>query len=233
MGRAKKTAPPRFPAFRDTFVELMGDMTIKEFAEKLGMSRATVGFYCNGDRIPDALGIKAIAEKCGVSADWLLGLSDVQCTDGELKQVCNYTGLSENAIHVLRFYDSLAEPQNANVVINLIEELLKNKWELWRFRKAAMQAALLNVQVEKSLPSRPKSEDEYKLADERKWKKIFDEVSKKSGEAGWDATIPARDASIFYQDFAVKKITDITKCVIYRYMDEVKKLWNDDSVETK
>ena len=73
MSRAKKAAPPRFPAFRDAFVELMGDMTIKDFAEKLGMSRATVGFYCNGDRIPDALGIKTIAEKCGVSARWPVG----------------------------------------------------------------------------------------------------------------------------------------------------------------
>lgn len=52
-------------------------MSNKEFAELLGMSRQTVGFYLNGDRIPDALGILRIAEKCNVSADWLLGLSDI------------------------------------------------------------------------------------------------------------------------------------------------------------
>lgn len=98
MGRAKKTAPARFPAFQAAFVELMGDMTIQEFADKLGMSRATVGFYSAGQRIPDALGIKTIAEKCGVSADWLLGLSSNKTTDADLKGVCTYTGLSENAI---------------------------------------------------------------------------------------------------------------------------------------
>lgn len=76
MNRAKKAEPARFPEFQAAFVELMGDMTIKEFADKLGMSRATVGFYTAGQRIPDALGVRAIAEKCGVSADWLLGLSD-------------------------------------------------------------------------------------------------------------------------------------------------------------
>ena len=103
MNRAKKTEPARFPEFQAAFVELMGDMTIKEFADKLGMSRATVGFYSAGQRIPDAWGIKIIAEKCGVSADWLLGLSRVQSRDGELKQVCNYTGLSEDAIKNICF----------------------------------------------------------------------------------------------------------------------------------
>lgn len=76
MSRAKKAVPSRFPEFQGAFVELMGDMTIQEFADKLGMSRATVGFYSAGQRIPDALGIRTIAEKCGVSADWLLGLTE-------------------------------------------------------------------------------------------------------------------------------------------------------------
>lgn len=75
MGRAKKEEAPRFPEFRAAFLELMGDMTLQEFADKLGMSRATVGFYTAGKRIPDALGVKTIAEKCNVSADWLLGLT--------------------------------------------------------------------------------------------------------------------------------------------------------------
>lgn len=66
----------RFPIFRERFRELQGDMSNTEFAEFLGISRQTVGFYCNGERIPDALGVRAIAEKCNVSADWLLGLSN-------------------------------------------------------------------------------------------------------------------------------------------------------------
>ena len=48
MNRAKKDAPPRFPEFREAFLELMGDMTLEQFAKKLGMSRATVGFYAAG-----------------------------------------------------------------------------------------------------------------------------------------------------------------------------------------
>ena len=107
MDREKKKTPVRFPAFQEAFVELMGDMTIQEFADKLGMSRATVGFYSAGKRIPDAWGIKTIAEKCGVSADWLLGLSDTKTTDGELKQVCNYTGLSEDTVTLLHIYPNM------------------------------------------------------------------------------------------------------------------------------
>lgn len=75
MVRAKKEEAPRFPEFRRAFLELMGDMTLQEFADKLGMSRATVGFYAAGKRIPDALGIKQIAESCNVSTDYLLGLT--------------------------------------------------------------------------------------------------------------------------------------------------------------
>lgn len=101
MGRSKRTAPPRFPEFQDAFVELMGNMTIQEFADKIGMSRATVGFYSTGQRIPDALGVKVIAEKCGVSADWLLGLSLEKELNGKLSQVCNYVGLSKDAVNTL------------------------------------------------------------------------------------------------------------------------------------
>lgn len=102
MSRAKKDFPVRFPEFQTAFNELMGDMTIKEFAEKLNMSRATVGFYSAGQRIPDALGIKAISEKCGVSADWLLGISGgVKTSNTDVKTVVKYTGLSEKSVNIL------------------------------------------------------------------------------------------------------------------------------------
>lgn len=67
---------PKMPIFRDRLDELRGDMSYSEFAEKLGISRATMGFYLAGDRVPNAVDLKRIAEKCEVPTDWLLGLSD-------------------------------------------------------------------------------------------------------------------------------------------------------------
>ena len=103
MRRAKKEEEaPRFPEFHAAFLDLMGDMTLQEFADKLGMSRATVGFYAAGKRIPDALGIKTIAEKCNVSADYLLGLTDIRSQDVNIKKFSKETGLSEKCIEVLK-----------------------------------------------------------------------------------------------------------------------------------
>lgn len=65
----------RIPIFTERFRKLQGDRSNTEFAEFLGISRQTVGFYYNGDRIPDAMTLKQIAEKCNVSTDWLLGLT--------------------------------------------------------------------------------------------------------------------------------------------------------------
>lgn len=110
----------RFPIFRERFRKLQGDRSNTEFAEFLGISRQTVGFYCNGDRIPDALGLKEIAETCEVSADWLLGLSDVQSVKGELRQVCEYTGLSQESIERIRLIYIARDIVNRRWLLNQI-----------------------------------------------------------------------------------------------------------------
>ena len=73
-----KQKEPRLQIFVERLRELQGEKTNTEFAAHLGISRQTVGFYLNGDRIPDALVLRQIAERCSVSADWLLGLSDIK-----------------------------------------------------------------------------------------------------------------------------------------------------------
>lgn len=107
----------------------MGDMTLQEFADKLGMSRATVGFYAAGKRIPDALGIKTIANRCNVSADWLVGLSDSRSTDKDIQNAVRTTGLSDKAV------SSLKEMNNGNVELlsEIIENIRMDKF-LWNFR---------------------------------------------------------------------------------------------------
>lgn len=128
----------RFPKFRERFRKLQGDRKNTEFADFLGMSRQTVGFYCNGDRIPDALGIKTIAEKCGVSADWLLGLSDERAVNGDLAQASRYTGLSADSVKVLHKLAAHAGPLRAVMFVLdvILREQRVSDFNTWAWRAA-------------------------------------------------------------------------------------------------
>lgn len=128
----------RFPKFRERFRKLQGDRKNTEFADFLGMSRQTVGFYCNGDRIPDALGIKTIAEKCGVSADWLLGLSDERAVNGDLAQASRYTGLSADSVKVLHKLAAHAGPLRAVMFVLdvILREQQVSDFNTWAWRAA-------------------------------------------------------------------------------------------------
>lgn len=53
------------------------NMTQQELAEKLGVSRGTIGMYEIGQRDPDTETLAKIAEIFGVSTDYLLGRTDL------------------------------------------------------------------------------------------------------------------------------------------------------------
>lgn len=91
----------RFEVFADRFHELRRGMSQKKFAEWMGLSRPTVGFYENGERLPDVLTLKQIAEKAEVSADWLIGLSDIRSPDPTAAAASLYTGLDDTTISIL------------------------------------------------------------------------------------------------------------------------------------
>lgn len=58
--------------------ELRGGRGISQetLARDLGVSKSTIGLYETGDTLPDAQTLHDLAVYFGVSADWLLGLSD-------------------------------------------------------------------------------------------------------------------------------------------------------------
>lgn len=127
----------RFPVFTKRFRELQGARSNTEFANFLDLSRQTVGFYYNGDRIPDAATLKLIAERCQISVDWLLGLSDIKDLCGDIRLVCNYTGLSEAAIaQLLEIKSSKSALVAANFILSnstflsdTTEYLASSGWE--------------------------------------------------------------------------------------------------------
>lgn len=93
----------RFPVLRERLNILLGDMSTTDFAKKVGLTRQTMGFYLNGDRIPDSLTLAQICKSCNVSADWLLGFSSdpdpKPCATSEL-------GFSYEAIQELRNFET-------------------------------------------------------------------------------------------------------------------------------
>ena len=63
-------------SFMRRFEQLKGEKSDIEFAEALEMPYGTVYQYFVGRRFPSVSALKQIAEKCGVTIDWLVGKDD-------------------------------------------------------------------------------------------------------------------------------------------------------------
>ena len=110
--------------FRERFRAIRASMNMSQaaFADFLGLSRPTIGFYeradMNNGRIPDADTLKLICEKCNVSADYLLGISDEK-TAGDVNA---YTGLEAHATDYLH-------------TLQMATDFLDNQEKIWTINK--------------------------------------------------------------------------------------------------
>lgn len=120
--------PPRLKVFQERFDLLRKEhgSNNTDFAKFLDMSRQTVGFYLNGDRVPDALNLIRIAEKCSVSADWLLGLTDEKTPNTEIRSMCIYTGFSSDLVKVIHLIYNNAPKEFTLLNLFLENLVIKN-----------------------------------------------------------------------------------------------------------
>ena len=65
------------------------------------MQRQTISQYMNGQSKPDTERLTLLCRALDISADYLLGLSEVQSFNVDIKAVCKYTGLSEKAVKAI------------------------------------------------------------------------------------------------------------------------------------
>lgn len=80
-------------------------LTQSDFGRILKCDRYRVADIERGKTTPTIEDIKIISKEFNISSDYLLGISDVQSTDTDVKMICEYTGLSEYSVDVLRFFN--------------------------------------------------------------------------------------------------------------------------------
>ena len=73
----------------------------KDLATALGVNDNTISYFVSGKRMPNTEQIIKISDFFGVSADYLLGLSDTPTTDKDIQFICEYTGLEEKSVEKL------------------------------------------------------------------------------------------------------------------------------------
>ncbi len=110
--------------FTKIFRQLISGETQQAAADKIGVSRQNIGKWLNGCTTPDIETLCRIADAYNVTTDYLLGRTSNKTTDAELQAVCDYTGLSEKAIKIIK----QMPPETELVLLNMLcetEEMTK------------------------------------------------------------------------------------------------------------
>lgn len=88
--------------FKLRLKELRGEKSQIEVAKALNISRSALSYYESGERTPDINVLYSMAQYFDVTADYLLGLTDMKKPDIEKAAIAKKTGLSERSIDVLQ-----------------------------------------------------------------------------------------------------------------------------------
>lgn len=85
--------------FTKIFRQLIGDETQQMAANKIGVSRQNIGKWLTGSTTPDIDTLCRIADAYNVSTDYLLGRTPNKTINPTLQAVCEYTGLTQEAVY--------------------------------------------------------------------------------------------------------------------------------------
>lgn len=116
---------PAKATFASRLKELRGTMKQEEFGAKIGVSRGSISYYENGARTADIEILDKLCRTYEVSADWLIGLSSTRTTNTTIKEVCEYTGLSETSVSWLAKINT-ASVNNKDSFMSCVNAVLEN-----------------------------------------------------------------------------------------------------------
>lgn len=100
--------------------------TIEQFADMVGISKSTLGYYENDKRMPDIEILARIANVLNVNADYLIGRTNTTAQKGKMKTVCEFTGLSDQAAEYLSELVENRDYAKLSVINHLFKELCED-----------------------------------------------------------------------------------------------------------
>lgn len=96
-----------------------------EFGELFGLTQNTITNIENDKRFPTYEILIEIAKRFNISVDYLLGLSEAKTNNIEIKAICDYTGLTEEAVNKL--HEMLViDDENYNINSKFINDFLSS-----------------------------------------------------------------------------------------------------------
>ncbi len=125
-GRKKKNIGGYDSPFASRLRELIdtNNLTLPVLAEAIGVSRQAIGQWREGNTVPDILDLKKLAAYFHVSSDYLLGITDVGSQNMNTKNICEITGLSEDAVSFLISDKSKLETTALNSILTALNSRL-------------------------------------------------------------------------------------------------------------
>lgn len=103
--------------------------TQDDLAALLNKHRQVISYYENGTRTPNLSELITIAQEYKTTTDYLLGLSEVATIDTEIKAICDYTGLSDEAVNTLHHFNK----DLFNFINDMIDFADANKYIIGQF----------------------------------------------------------------------------------------------------
>ena len=100
--------------------------TIERFADMVGISKSTLGYYENDKRMPDIEILARIADTLNVNADYLIGRTNTTAKKGKMKTVCEFTGLSDRAAEYLSELVKDKDYAKLSIINHLFDELTED-----------------------------------------------------------------------------------------------------------
>ncbi|MBP3335248.1 MAG: helix-turn-helix transcriptional regulator [Ruminiclostridium sp.] len=100
--------------------------TIEQFADMVGISKSTLGYYEKDKCMPDIEILARISNVLNVNADYLICRTNATAQKGKMKTVCEFTGLSNNAAEFLAQLVKKKDYAKLEIINHLFQELCED-----------------------------------------------------------------------------------------------------------